>query len=532
VPDGRAQGGSALRRDRLASLRRAEQRLDDLEQWLSRDGGLGAPPPPRPRPPRHAQRARWLDASINGLRRERPELSAASTFVRWQRRAVLGAVGVVVLLAILAPRLAGTLVVSVCVICYMASVLFRLRLFGLSLKADSSIEVTEDEARAVKDADLPVYTVMVPAYAEPEVVGRLLEAMGGLDYPRDKLDMKLLLEEDDAATVEAVERAGVPSWVDVVLVPAAQPRTKPKALNYGLFAARGEFLTIYDAEDRPDPLQLRRAVVALRRCAPEIACLQAQLAYFNPGQNMITRWFTLEYRMWFTQFLPGLACLGAPVPLGGTSNHFRTAVLRALGGWDPFNVTEDADLGLRLHRLGHRTGVLGSVTYEEANSDFVNWMKQRSRWYKGYLQTWLVHLRHPAESCRQLGWRQFLRFNLFVGGTPLLAVLNPVFWVMTLVWFVAHPGLIESWFPPIVYYPALLCLVVGNFLFLYAVLLTAVEADQEELTLWAALSMPVYWAMMSMAAVKAALQLVTAPSYWEKTTHGLDAPVADPAAGP
>jgi len=524
--------GADDRRTALAALRRADQRLDDLERWLTEEGGRGTPPQARPKAPGRALRTRWLDASINGLRQDRPELSAASTLVPWQRIALLASAASVVLLAVLAPRVAGTLVVGACVVCYVAAVLFRLRLFVLSLKVDARIMVSEEEARALSDDDLPVYTVMVPAYGEPAIVERLLLAMGGLDYPRDKLDLKLLLEEDDAATVEAVERARVPTWVDVVLVPPAEPRTKPKALNYGLFAARGAFLTIYDAEDRPDPLQLRRAVVALGRCGPDVACLQAELAYFNPGQNMITRWFTLEYRMWFTQFLPGLAQLGAPVPLGGTSNHFRTEVLRDLGGWDPFNVTEDADLGLRLHRLGYRTGVLGSVTLEEANSDFVNWMKQRSRWYKGYLQTWLVHLRHPVDSCRQLGWRQFLRFNLFVGGTPLLAVLNPIFWAMTIVWFVAHPGLIESWFPPVVYYPALLCLIVGNFLFLYAVLLTAVEADQEELTLLSALSMPVYWGMMSMAAIKAALQLVIAPSYWEKTTHGLDEKPPDPKVSP
>jgi len=512
----------------LVALRHADQRLDDLERWLTEQGGRGTLPPARPRPPGRELRARWLDASINGLRHERPELSAASTLVSWQRITLLASIAAVVVLTILSPRLAGTLVIGVCVVCYVAAVLFRLRLFRLSLNVDSSIEVTEAEALALSDDELPVYTVMVPAYGEPAIVERLLAAMGALDYPRDKLDLKLLLEEDDVATVAAVDAAGIPTWIEVILVPPAEPRTKPKALNYGLFAARGELITIYDAEDRPDPLQLRRAVIALGRSAPEVACLQAQLAYFNPGQNLITRWFTLEYRMWFTQFLPGLARLGAPVPLGGTSNHFRTDVLRDLGGWDPFNVTEDADLGLRLHRLGYRTGVLGSVTLEEANSDFVNWMKQRSRWYKGYLQTWLVHLRHPRQSCRELGWRQFLRFNLFVGGTPLLAILNPVFWAMTIVWFVAHPGIIESWFPPIVYYPALLCLVVGNFLFLYAVLLTAVEADQDELTLRAALTIPVYWGMMSMAAVKAALQLVIAPSYWEKTTHGLDEPPPDP----
>ena len=252
----------------------------------------------------------------------------------------------------------------------------------------------------------------------------------------------MLFRSDDSKTVIAARWAISGKHMEIVTVPPADPRTKPKALNFGLQTARGEFVTVYDAEDRPEPLQLRKAVLAMRAAPEELGCLQARLSYFNPNQNLLTRWFTLEYATWFSQFLPGLVMSDAPVPLGGTSNHFRRQVIEDVGGWDPFNVTEDADLGMRLHRLGFRTAILDSVTWEEANSDFINWIKQRSRWYKGYIQTWAVHLRHPLTLYRQLGLRAFLEFNLFVGGTPLLALLNPVFWGMTILWFASEPSVL------------------------------------------------------------------------------------------
>jgi cellulose synthase/poly-beta-1,6-N-acetylglucosamine synthase-like glycosyltransferase len=196
-------------------------------------------------------------------------------------------------------------------------------------------------------------------------------------------------------------------------------------------------------------------------------------------------------------------------------------VLTDIGAWDPFNVTEDADLGVRLHRLGYRTGILDSITYEEANSDFVNWVRQRSRWYKGYLQTWLVNMRNPRELQRDLGWKAFILFNLFVGGTPLLAMLNPVFWLMTLLWFVTRSSVILSLFPAPVYYAGLVCWLAGNFVFVYATMLSAFENDEPKMVMAAALT-PIYWAMMAVAATKAVYQIIFTPSYWEKTFHGLD----------
>jgi len=304
-------------------------------------------------------------------------------------------------------------------------------------------------------------------------------------------------------------------------VPHSEPKTKPKACNYGLEGARGALVTIYDAEDRPEPLQLRRAVVAFGRLGPDVACLQAKLSYFNAEQNLLTRWFQIEYSMWFSFLLPGLVSQRGPLPLGGTSNHFRGDVLRDVGGWDAYNVTEDADLGIRLARRGYETRVLDSTTYEEANSDVINWVKQRSRWYKGYLQTWLVHIRHPLELRRGLGWRGFIGFNLFIAGTPLLSLMNPIFWALTALWFLVHPPVILALFPAWLYYLSLGVMVAGNVSLFYSWLVSARMAGSRQLV-FAAILVPFYWTLMSLAVMKAAVQLITAPSFWEKTVHGLD----------
>ena len=498
-----------------------------------------APEPPPPAPARPApqskiprgpelhvsedERARRLDVAVNGLRTRDPELSAAVLFSRRQRTALIVLVaGIAAGLVVNAPWTLITLT-GLATAMYSASLLFRLKLFRLSLGPATAIEITEDEARSAPESELPTYTVLVPAFREPEVVAKLIQSVGQLEYPADKLQILLLLEEDDEETVDAARRSEGVERFDIVLVPTAQPRTKPKALNYGLQFAIGELLTIFDAEDRPEPLQLRRAAIALGRADDDIICLQAELGYYNPTQNLITRWFSIEYLMWFTQLLPGLSFLQAPVPLGGTSNHFRRQGLEDLGGWDPFNVTEDADLGVRLHRLGYRTGVLASETLEEANSDFVNWVKQRSRWYKGYIQTWIVHMRHPLRLRKELGGAGFNRFNSFVGGTPLLAFVNPIFWALTLVWFVGHPGLIKAIYPSPIFYTALACWLAGNFICVYTMMLCSVDAKRSDLFLAAVLN-PLYWMMMSVAAAKALFQVVFQASYWEKTAHGLDTP--------
>ncbi len=474
-----------------------------------------------PRTPTARSRATGLDRSVNGLGRLFPEMSARRTLSDGQRLVVVVATVALLLGLATIPTVVivglNTLGTAVYVLVFVYCAIW----FRTVVTRPRPVTVTDEEARAVPDNRLPTYTVMVAAYREANVIAETIHALEALEYPADRLQLRLLLEADDRETIDAARATPHSSNLEIIEIPAGGPRTKPKACNYGLQLTQGKLVTIYDAEDRPEPLQLRRAAVAFRRLGSRVSCLQAKLHYHNAGENFLTRMFAAEYVTWFDGMLPALAAMGGPVPLGGTSMHIRRTVLEAVGAWDPHNVTEDADLGVRLYRLGHRTEVLDSVTYEEANSDFINWVKQRSRWYKGYLQTWLVHMRQPARLWRELGPRGFVGFNVVVGTTPLLAALNPVFWLLTLLWFLAKPEFVQTLFPAWLYYPALACLVAGNFLAVYRTLVGVWIAGRPEL-LWAALLSPVYWLMMSIGAIRAIVQIMLKPSHWEKTVHGLD----------
>lgn len=454
----------------------------------------------------------WLDSQI-------PELSSKRLLSAGQK-----ATGIVLLIGIVigfvvGPLPTGIALVAVLTACYVVILVNRVSMTVGSLQHPSLVEVDDEEALSIPADELPIYTVLVPLYKEATVVPQLVASLSALDYPVDRLDIKLIVEKDDGETMAALAGQDTAAF-DTVIVPPGEPRTKPRALNYALTFARGDLVTIFDAEDRPDVLQLRKAAVAFRRLPPTVGCLQAQLQYWNSQQNLITRLFAVEYLQWFRLLLPGLASGGAPVPLGGTSNHMRRQTLEAIGGWDPYNVTEDADLGIRLHRGGFRCAILDSPTWEEANSDYVNWNNQRSRWYKGYLQTWLVHMRHPRILFRQLGWRGWLEFNLFVGGTPVFSLMNVIFWALTIAWFSAHLGLVRALFPTAVYYPALFCFALGNAVMAYLYVISARLSNQPSL-IWSSILVPLYWLMMGVAAVKALWQLAVSRSFWEKTVHGL-----------
>jgi glycosyltransferase XagB len=378
-----------------------------------------------------------------------------------------------------------------------------------------------DEVGVLDELELPTYTLLIPLYREkPGTVHALFQALARIDYPQHKLDGLLLLEVDDDETQDAVESADRPAWLRVLRVPAGAPKTKPRALSYGLRYASGALVTIYDAEDAPEPGQLKQAVRSFADGDPSLACLQARLGYYNPRQNLLTRWFTLEYDAWFNLLLPGLHRVGAPIPLGGTSNHFRTDLLRECLGWDPYNVTEDADLGVRLARRGLTTAMLESTTSEEANSNVAGWLRQRSRWTKGYMQTVLVHTRQPLELYRDLGPKGVLAFLLTVGATIATALISPLFWVLTLLWVAAQPAWIADAFAAPIYYPALVMLVLGNFLLVMLTLWAAVGRGNDDLAPHAVL-MPLYWVLNSIAGYMALVELLLRPHHWHKTEHGL-----------
>jgi cellulose synthase/poly-beta-1,6-N-acetylglucosamine synthase-like glycosyltransferase len=400
------------------------------------------------------------------------------------------------------------------------SFLFRTLLCLMSCADHSSFEVTDEEVAAVDDRDLPVYTVLVPMYKEPDVLPILAAALRRLNYPRSKMDVKLVLEADDAETIQAAKALGLEASFEVIRVPHSLPKTKPKACNYAVQMARGEYLTIYDAEDKPEPDQLKKAIVAFRKLGPKTACIQARLNYFNAEENWLTRMFTLEYSLWFDMFLPALDRLRMPIPLGGTSNHFHLAKLKEVGAWDPYNVTEDADLGLRFAARGYRVGVVNSVTYEEANTQVGNWIRQRSRWIKGYIQTWLVNMRDPVGLVRQVGVKGFLSLQLFIGGGIVSGLAYPFMLIFFLLWIFTRTGALRPLFPGPVLAVSVVNLLVGNSFLIYLSMLAAAKRHHFSL-LRHALTVPAYWILMSIAAYKGLWQLIRNPFYWEKTVHGI-----------
>ena len=341
-----------------------------------------------------------------------------------------------------------------------------------------------------------------------------------MDYPKGRLDIKLLVEEDDDTTLNEVRNLDFPANFETIVVPFHMPKTKPKACNYGLYFCRGEYLAIYDAEDIPDSDQLKKCVVLFRKLPSDFVVLQGALNYFNKNENMLTRMFTLEYTYWFDYLLPGLMSLDIPIPLGGTSNHFKFEKLMELGGWDPFNVTEDADLGVRVFEKGYKVGIVNSTTLEEANNEPFNWIRQRSRWIKGYMQTSLVHMRNPIRLIRRLGWRGFLGFNFFIAGTSITFLLYPLLLGFLLIYSIVKLTFVANLFPDWVLYISTFNLVAGNTLMIYVNMLSVFKRKYYELILFGALN-PLYWIMHSIAAYKGLWQLIFKPFFWEKTTHGL-----------
>jgi cellulose synthase/poly-beta-1,6-N-acetylglucosamine synthase-like glycosyltransferase len=465
-------------------------------------------------------RAEIADEAANELWRQNPEMSARVTFSRSQK--IGGAVFAAALLAsaVLWPMPTAIGVLTVMSVTFLAGTSFKFFVAMRGARYDVVERISRAQVEALNDRELPRYTVLVPVFREANIVGQLIRNLGGLDYPTEKLEVLILIEEEDHETRDAVLTSNPPPHFRIVTIPKGHPQTKPRACNVGLYFATGDYLVIYDAEDTPDPDQLKKAVVAFRRGGDETVCLQASLNYFNDRENALTRMFTLEYSYWFDYMLAGLDLGDLPIPLGGTSNHFRTATLIELGGWDPYNVTEDADLGIRASALGYRVGVINSTTMEEANTSIPNFIRQRSRWIKGYMQTTLVHARQPVALIRQIGLRRFLSFVLLIAGTPATFLGVIPFYVVTVLTVFLPVQSLAALFPIWLLWLTLLNFVIGNVVMIYLSMMGPYKRGTFYLVLWALLN-PVYWLLHSIASYKALWQLITKPHYWEKTEHGL-----------
>ncbi|MEI8073555.1 MAG: glycosyltransferase family 2 protein [Bacteroidota bacterium] len=469
----------------------------------------------------HIKRGEYfVKEAVFSLMRKDPEQSGLVTFTDPQLVAIFGGIAILIVFLIIDFLAAAMWINIIFSVAFFFTILFKLYLSLNGSKAEMKEMVNKAEIKALDENTLPIYTILLPVYREEKVIRKLIWNLRSLDYPKGRLDIKLLVEEDDDTTLNEVRNLDFPANFETIVVPFHMPKTKPKACNYGLYFCRGEYLAIYDAEDIPDSDQLKKCVVLFRKLPSDFVVLQGALNYFNKNENMLTRMFTLEYTYWFDYLLPGLMSLDIPIPLGGTSNHFKFEKLMELGGWDPFNVTEDADLGVRVFEKGYKVGIVNSTTLEEANNEPFNWIRQRSRWIKGYMQTSLVHMRNPIRLIRRLGWRGFLGFNFFIAGTSITFLLYPLLLGFLLIYSIVKLTFVANLFPDWVLYISTFNLVAGNTLMIYVNMLSVFKRKYYELILFGALN-PLYWIMHSIAAYKGLWQLIFKPFFWEKTTHGL-----------
>ena len=557
--------------------------------------------------------------ALRDLRYRNPDESAYRVLYPWQKRLIVGLSLFLAVLFVVNYPLSFVVVFATinAIYFFVSPIKFYISFRGFR-GSRRSVRVSDKDLKELDEESLPIYTILIPIYHEAKILSHIIENVYKIDYPHEKLDVKILMEEKDSETINEAKRLGLfgnprtviapitavklsrtkPSRMnrleprmrvidgdantvgtlesvkatgggnsgvvltvkcnggeiveipesfvdsaddvvllkgkldelvtqyldslkvfDAVVVPDAEIRTKPRACNYGLQRAKGKYCVIYDAEDDPDPDQLKKAAVAFSRAGEDVVCLQSRLNFYNSKENLLTRWFSLEYSFWYDYYLDGLDHVGAPLPLGGTSNHFRTKQLREIGGWDPYNVTEDADLGVRISRKRMKTAMLNSYTYEEANNKLGNWIRQRSRWNKGYVQTYLVHMRHPRKLLREMGWKQFFYFQLTFGGNIFLPLVNPLLWAITILTLMS-PGMFDFlFFYPIVYV-CIFNLMIGNGVFILLHMGPyIVKKNYTSIPL--ALIIPLYWVLISIGDWRGVIQLVTKPFYWEKTQHGL-----------
>ncbi|WP_194966725.1 glycosyltransferase [Rickettsia endosymbiont of Cardiosporidium cionae] len=362
----------------------------------------------------------------------------------------------------------------------------------------------------------PVYTILIPMYKETEIIQSIIKSVMKLNYPTDRLDIKFIIESDDHSMIKALAILNIPKYIQVIKVPKSFPRTKPKALNYVMDYVIGEYLVIYDADDIPDPNQLLTVLDIFNKLDNQHVCVQTKLNFYNYDQNLLTRFLNLEYSLWFQYLIKGLNILNLPIPLGGTSNHFKTFVLRKIGGWDSYNVTEDADIGLRLYAKGYKTHVTtDTTTFEEAPFQIKNWLTQRSRWIKGFIQTLCIFIINASEY-KKLSVLEIISIYVFIGCSTYCFITMPMFIIFSIIVdkqnkFINSLCNINILLTLSYFYISAFVVVKdmykGNWI-----------KKSITILLW-----PVYFILHSIAAYKALIECIYFPFKWNKTLHKFDA---------
>ena len=436
----------------------------------------------------------------------------------------IGSITVLAAVTILFPTAAFAIILSWILLASVATTILRVS----ALIASQKTQELPAFLRNSNSQSLPSISLLVPLFHEDRILPTLIKNLCALDYPRERLEIKLLIEDIDNHTQSALEQLKIPPHFSVIKIPQDWLQTKPKAMNFALPFLCGDIIGIYDAEDRPETDQLHKVANHFASAPANVACVQGRLDFFNSRENWVARCFTIDYAMWFRVMLKGVQNLGIPIPLGGTTIFFRRNVLIEIGGWDAHNVTEDAELGMRLSRFGYHCEMLDSTTWEEANSNPYRWIRQRSRWLKGYAMTWLSHMRDPVALWQDLGARGFFGFQviLLAGLTSHLAA--PLFILLWLSSFGVTLLPIDQ-LPSLFWWTFVISMVVGE-ITLLAVAITAVKSPERRHLIPYILTLAFYWPLGAVAAYKAVIELVVAPFYWDKTSHGHSDQLCDDAS--
>jgi cellulose synthase/poly-beta-1,6-N-acetylglucosamine synthase-like glycosyltransferase len=433
----------------------------------------------------------------------------------WARHGMVAAVSALGFAALIAPRAIFAILLALAIGTLVLSSALKIAAVAAKFSRRDTPRV---RLKVHTLSRLPIVSVMVPLYRESDTVARLITRLSRLTYPRELLDILLVVEENDALTRDVLSRQNLPRWMRIIQVPDGKIKTKPRALNFAMSFARGTIIGVYDAEDAPEPDQIHRVVRRFQERGPELACVQGVLDFYNPTTNWLARCFTIEYAAWFRLILPGMERLGLAVPLGGTTLFFRREILENLGGWDAHNVTEDADLGIRLARHGYYTELLHTVTFEEANCHIIPWIKQRSRWLKGYAITYAVHMRTPKLLLKQLGMRRFIGVQVLFLGTLVQFLLAPILWSFWLMLLgLGHPlsdVIADQWFTIFA-----VIFIVSEVISVCVNMMALTARGHRGLRIWA-FTLHLYFPLAVLAAYKGMWELVSAPFYWDKTTHG------------
>lgn len=413
-------------------------------------------------------------------------------------------------------------------ILFFTTDLIKIILFIIGLYKNNISNYYKKDNLNITDNDLPIYTILLPVRNEKYIViNNLLNSLYNLDYPQDKLDIKLIVDVDDKETIDVAQKLLTKFNFDLIIVPDFKVKSKPMSLNYALKFAKGKFLTIYDAEDRPEKYQLRKAIEKFNKLDENVVCLQASLNFYNKYDNILSYYFSIEYSMWFDYTINSINTFATFFPLGGTSNHFRIDKLKQVGGWDGYNMTEDAELGIRLAKANYKISTLNSITEEECPTTIKAWLKQRSRWLKGFAQTFCEHLllSRPISSNKSLIKNKFLKifqlnlpniiiFFTFIGMSffSFLALIIIIF--NNLIYLNMIPNIITLKYLMYANIYIMIIMIYGSFI-------SICIKNKMRFNLLAFIFFPLYWTLHYIASIKSLYELIVKPFYWSKTEHGV-----------